>query len=122
MEESHNPQPASPLEQRKHRRFSLRYPVTLQLQGAVPLRERHAMSRNISSQSVLLETDFPVTAQAQVNFVIVVEGEHILRAIRLTGQGEVIRVSPLESGAGFLIAIACGQPIADIDIPGGLPN
>jgi hypothetical protein len=89
-------------ERRKHRRFSLRYPVHVKFGSAESASEMQALSKNISQGGVLLETDSPIPQQCDVSFIMTVK-EHL--PIQIAGQGEVVRIEPHPSGAGFAVAI-----------------
>jgi|SRR5579864_2452893 len=53
--------------------------------------------------------------RSPIEFTITLRGEPISRPIKLTGTGEVVRVEPGETVNGFGIAIACSQPITQIE-------
>lgn len=44
-----------------------------------------------------------------------VVGPRFQRPVRLSGEGEVVRVESLGPGAGFAIAVQCKRPIEEIE-------
>jgi PilZ domain len=106
--------PASP-PQRRHRRFSVRYPVQVKLSPGDALPGIHAVSNNISIGGVLLETDSPLPQHCDVSFVMTVPEHRVVGPIQIAGEGEVVRVEPHRSGSGFAIAVRCKRPIARLE-------
>jgi hypothetical protein len=43
-----------------------------------------------------------------------VRGHHVIGPTQIVGEGEVVRVEPHSSGAGFAIAVECKRPIAEL--------
>ena len=76
--------------------------------------ELDAVSRNVSLFGLLLETAAIIPQQSPVSFVITVQGEQIVRPIELAGEGKVVRVEDIGTGAGFAVAIDCKDPISQI--------
>jgi hypothetical protein len=64
---------------------------------------------------VLLETDSSIPQHCDVSFIITVRQHHIVGPIQLVGEGEVVRVEPHLSGAGFAIAVKCKRPISQLE-------
>jgi hypothetical protein len=100
--------------QRKHPRFKLRYPVHVKFRSGSLAGELDAISKNVSVGGVLLEAESPIPQHCEVTFLMKVHGEHIVRPIQLAGEGEVVRVEPVESGEGFAIAVQCRRPITEL--------
>jgi hypothetical protein len=94
---SQNAAPASLQERRKHRRFPLRYPVSVICHGSSSY-QMQAVSRNIGLYGILLEANMPLPLDSEVTFVISVQEDYIARPIRLTGEGHVVRVGRMSSG------------------------
>lgn len=104
---------ASP--ERKHRRFTLRYPVRLKVHSADLLVEFEAVSRNISIGGMLLQTSFPIPRHTPVSFIVTVESSGLGRPIQFAGEGKVVRVEPEAAEELFAIAVECTQPITQVD-------
>jgi hypothetical protein len=96
--------------ERKNRRFSASYPVELRVysDGTADLQ---AVTQNVSVGGLLLVTASPVPKHCPVDFVMTLHGGKLIRPIRVVGQGEVVRVEPLGTGAGFAVAIKCKREI-----------
>jgi hypothetical protein len=101
--------------QRRHRRFSVRYPVEVKFPPGNTLSWIQAVSTNVSVGGVLLETDAPLPQHCDVSFVMTVQEHYVVGPIQLVGEGEVVRVEPHRSGSGFAIAVRCKRPIAKLE-------
>ena len=101
-------------QERQYRRFSMRYPVKLEFDLGSSVSELQAMSNNVSMGGVLLEADSAIPQHCHVSFVMTVQGHHIIGPTQILGQGEVVRVEPHRSGAGFVIAVKCKRPISEL--------
>lgn len=110
------PSPGRPSQpqKRRYRRFSLRYPVDLKIDLGNSISELRAVSNNISLGGVLLETDSAIPQHSAVSFIVTVRGHHIIGPIQIAGEGEIVRVEPRASGAGFAVAVACKRPISEL--------
>jgi hypothetical protein len=106
---------SSPLPERRHRRFSLQYPVRLKVHSADLMVEFEGVSRNISIGGLLMETSFPIPRHAPVSFIVTVEGAELGRPILFMGEGTVVRVDPKAAEELFAIAVECARPITQID-------
>ena len=98
--------PDSP-EQRKHRRFSVSYPVHVKFHLEDSVSELQAVTKDVSIGGLLLETRSPIPQRCPVDFIMTLHGGTVTRPIRVTGEGEVVRIEPHGLGAGFAIAIKC---------------
>ena len=107
------------LQQRKFRRFALSYPVHVQFPAGESIAEVDAVSRNVSMCGLLLESPRSIPQGSSLDFTITVGGP-IPRLIKLAGKGEVIRVEPGAMADMFGIAVACAEPIYQIE--GYLPG
>jgi hypothetical protein len=96
---------------RKHRRFSLEYPVSLKAHSGARIIQVEAMSRNISIRGLLFETAFMIPQHTPVSFTLTVEPNELGRSIQFLGVGKVVRVDPRPEADGFAIAVECPQPI-----------
>ena len=101
--------------ERRHRRFDLQFPVSLNFSSGGAVRELAGLSRNVSIGGLLLKVNDPVPVRTQVNLTMAVHDPRLRRPVQLLGKGAVVRVERLESEAGFTIAIECKRPITEID-------
>ena len=99
--------------ERKYRRFDLQFPVSLTFPAGDQKRELNGVSRNVSVGGLLLSADSQIALDTDVNLTMEVAGPAARRAVRLLGEGRVVRVEPL--GAGFAIAVECRQPLKEIE-------
>jgi len=128
-------------QERKFRRFNLRYPVHVEFRSREPvfqvdtssrnvnaggllLVEFHSkepvfqvdtVSRNVSAGGLLLEAHLLIPQGTSVSFVMILRGSQFVHPIELAGEGEVVRVEPGGPEAGFGIAVKCTSPISRID-------
>lgn len=100
---------------RRHPRFSIRYPVQVKFPPDSALSGLHAVSNNVSMGGMLLEADLPIPQHCDVSFILTVREHHVVGPIQLVGEGEVVRVEPHRSGAGFAIAVRCKRPISRLE-------
>ena len=100
---------------RKHRRFSVRYPVQVKFPLANAISELQAISNNISLGGILLEADTPIPQHCDVIFTLAVPEHHIVGAVQLAGEGEVVRVESHHSGTGYAIAVKCRRPLSRLE-------
>jgi hypothetical protein len=107
-----NPKTTYPQE-RRYRRFNLKYPVHVKFHSGNSISELDATSRNVSVGGMLLETDAAIPQHSPVTFLMIVQKERTSRPIELAGEGEVVRVENRD--AGFAIAVQCKQPISQIE-------
>ena len=101
--------------ERKHRRFSIRYPVQVRFPLGNAISGLQAVSNNVSLGGVLLEADSPIPQHCDVSFIMTVREHHVVGPIQLIGEGEVVRVERHLSGAGFAIAVRCNRPISQLE-------
>ena len=101
--------------ERRHRRFSIRYPVQVKFPLGSSLSGLRAVSNNLSIGGVLLEADLPIPQHCDVSFIMTVRDHDVVGSIQLAGEGEVVRVEPHRSGAGFAIAVRCKRPISQLE-------
>jgi PilZ domain len=105
----------SAAEKRKYRRFRLKCPVRLRFSSEDPSSGVDTVSRNVSIGGLFLEWPLPIPDGRAVEFTITLQGRSILRPILLVGTGEVVRVETGKPKDEFSIAIACSQPITEIE-------
>lgn len=101
-------------QKRRYRRFSLRYPVKVKFGRGKTVSELRTMSNNISLGGVLLEAESALPPHCDVSFTMTVREHHVIGSTQIAGEGEVVRVEPHSSGAGFAIAVECKRPIAQL--------
>ena len=101
--------------ERRHRRFSVRYPVQVKFPLGNAISEIQAVSNNVSLGGVLLETATPIPQHCDVTFTLAVPKHHIVGAVQLAGEGQVVRVESHQSGVGFAIAVKCKRPLSRLE-------
>src|SRR4051812_38220293 len=93
----HDPGPqAHHSEARKHRRFHLQFPVSLNFSVGDVAREYEGMSKNVSLGGLLVKTAQALPLRARVKLTMELEGRKSGRVIRLCVDGEVVRVEQSE--------------------------
>jgi hypothetical protein len=100
--------------ERRHRRFDLQFPVSLNFSSGGAVRELAGISSNVSIGGLLLKVNDPVPVRTRVSLTMAVEDPWRRRPIQLLGKGAVVRVERLGSGAGFALAIECKRPITEV--------
>ena len=100
--------------ERRFRRFDLSYPVQIKFASGGSTVEVDAVSRNLSLGGLLLDTASAIPRGSQVEFTITLGGA-IPRLIVLGGTGEVVRVEQRKEENRFEIAVACAQPMQQIE-------
>jgi hypothetical protein len=100
--------------ERKYRRFNIQFPVRVSFPSAGLRRSLIAVSKNVSIGGILVKAENQIPAHTAVSLTIDVRGLGSGRAVRLLGEGEVVRVESLGANAGFAIAIECSQPIREM--------
>jgi hypothetical protein len=101
--------------ERKYRRFDLHFPVSLSYPWDGVVREVETASKNVSVGGLLVTANDQVPLHTPVSLTMNVVGPRFRRPVRLSGEGEVVRVESLGPGAGFAIAVQCKRPIEEIE-------
>jgi PilZ domain-containing protein len=101
-------------QERRFRRFALRCPVHLLFHAGDSVSEVDAISRNLSTGGLLLESPVPLPHNSTISFVITLSGR-MLRPLRLTGEGRVTRVERSPAEMDFAIAVECKLPMSEIE-------
>lgn len=101
--------------ERRHRRFSLRYPVYVKFHSGASPAELQAFSKNVSIGGLLLESPAAIPQDCLVTFILRVDGQHTSRPIQLGGEGKVVRVENSSSDGKFAIAVECYRPISELE-------
>lgn len=99
---------------RRYRRFSLRYPVNVKVDLGNSVSEFRAVSNNVSIGGIMLEADSAIPQHSDVSFTLMIQQHPIFGFAQIMGDGEVVRVEPHASGAGFAIAVKCKRPISEL--------
>jgi PilZ domain len=102
-------------QKREYRRFCLRHQVILKYHTGDSVSELQAVSKNVSIGGLLLETDSLIPQCCPVSFVVTVNRGPVIRPIQFIGEGEVVRVEPDATGAGFAIAVKCKHPLSQLE-------
>jgi hypothetical protein len=100
--------------ERRYRRFSLQFPVEVSFSSAGLLHNLRAVSRNVSVGGLLLKSEDQIPAHTPIKLTMNVAGFASGHAVRLLGEGEVVRTESLGPDAGFAIAIECYRPIREM--------
>ena len=100
--------------QRKYRRFNLHYPVLVRFQHCHLAAEIETTSKNVSIGGLLLHASSEIPQHTAVNFVMTIQGGSVVRPIRITGEGKVVRVERGSREQEFAIAVQCLSPLTQI--------
>ena len=100
---------------RKYRRFNLSYPVHVRIASGGSPTEVESVSKNICMGGLLLEAPVLIPLHAAVDFIIDLRGRRSQRLIPVHGEGEVVRVERGRPGCEFGIAVACRNPITQLE-------
>jgi len=100
--------------QRRYRRFDLQFPVLVSFPAENAVEELNAITRNVSLGGLLLEVNRPLPVGTHVDLRIAVETADAGHPIHLLGEGDIVRVYTMDSGAGFALAVECQRPIAEV--------
>jgi len=106
--------PPTYLKQRKYRRFNLSYPVSLKFRRGHFAIEVEATSKNVSVGGLLLQAAAEIPPQTRISFAMTVQGGMLLRPVRISGHGKVVRVEPGAQDQEFAIAVQCLSPVTQI--------
>jgi len=102
-------------QERKFRRFKLRYPVHVEFRSGKLVSELDTVSRNVSAGGLLLEAPLLIPQGSSVRFVMILRGSQFVRSVELAGEGDVVRVEPGGPETGFGIALKCISPITQME-------
>src|ERR1019366_2550230 len=115
MDRQDNTADSTARQERKYRRFKLRYPVHVEFHSSEPVSQVDTISGNVSAGGLLLKAPLLIPQGSSVSFVMILRGSQFVRPIELAGEGEVVRVEPGGPEAGFGIAVKCATPIRQIE-------
>ena len=101
-------------QERRYRRFELRFPVHLLFRLGELTSAVEAVSRNVCIGGLLLECSVRIPQHSAVSFLISVE---TLRAhpVELVGEGDVVRVEGTRVPGEFAVALECKKPITQVE-------
>jgi hypothetical protein len=122
MDQQNNTAYSTARQERKFRRFNLRYPVHVEFRSTEAVSQVDAVSRNVSAGGLLLKAPLLIPQGSSVRFVMILRGRQFVHPIELAGEGEVVRVEPGGPEAGFGIAVKGTSPIIHIDHSLGRPS
>jgi len=105
---------SSYFQERKYRRFLMRYPVQVTFDAGGSVSELQAISNNVSLDGMLLEAATPIPQYCDVSFTMAVPQNDAVGPFQLTGEGQVLRVESHQSGTGVSIAVKCKRPISKL--------
>ena len=100
--------------QRKYRRFNLHYPVLVKFQHGHFASEIEATSKNVSIGGLLLQAASEIPQHTPVSFIMTIQGGPVVRPIRVSGEGKVVRVKRGCREQEFAIAVECRSPVTHI--------
>src|SRR5579871_1633050 len=105
---------AAPSQVRKHRRFDLQFPVSLYCAGGEEERRIEGTSRNVSLSGLLIDTHEQLPLGTKVGLTMELSGRSTRRAIRLSAEGQVVRVETARAEADYAIAVECKGLISEL--------
>jgi hypothetical protein len=101
---------------RRHSRFDLKFPVSLNFESQGVVREMQAVSENVSIKGLLLKVRDRVPPRTSVNLTMEVSGPWFQHPVRLVAKGVVVRSEALRTADGFALAIKCQRPLVEMKI------
>jgi len=101
-------------QERRYRRFKLKFPVHLLVQYDQGILELDAISRDVSIGGLLLDCPALIPPHSPVNFVISMQSRS-LRALELVVDGTVVRSGTMTLNGNVAVALECNSPIAQIE-------
>ena len=101
-------------QERTFRRFNFEHIIRVRFPAGNNAAQFDAVTRNISLGGLLLESAHLVPHRSPVEFTITVRGRSPSRPIQLKGTGKVVRAEPSGKPDRFVLAVACSQPITQM--------
>ncbi len=92
---------------RKFRRFDLQFPVSLFCAAGEVARRIEGTSKNVSLGGLLVNTREQLPIGTKVGLTMELSGRNTGRAIRLSAEGEVVRVETKAADSDYAIAVRC---------------
>ena len=105
--------PASHSKERKYRRFDLQFPVSLVCPAGEVVQKIEGISENVSLGGLLVKTREELPLRTKVALIMELSGRNSQRPIRLSTEGEVVRVNRNEEKTGYAIAVKCTKLISE---------
>lgn len=99
---------------RKYRRFELQFPVSLFCSAGEVARQIEGTSKNVSLGGLLVNTREELPLGTKVGLTMELSGRNSRRAIRLSAEGEVVRVETKAAEADYSIAVKCEGLISEL--------
>ena len=102
-------------QRRNHRRFSLQYPVRITFRSGESVAEFDAVSENVGSGGILLKSHWMIPLHTIVSLAMTIQGDQVVRHLRLVAEGETVRLRNNSADATYLIAVQFAQPVTEIE-------
>lgn len=99
---------------RKYRRFDLQFPVSLFCSAGEVARRIEGTSKNVSLGGLLVNTREQLPLGTKVGLTMELSGRSTRRTIRLSAEGEVVRVEPAHAESDYSIAVKCEGLISEL--------
>ncbi len=99
---------------RKYRRFDLQFPVSLFCSAGEVARRIEGTSKNVSLGGLLVNTREELPLGTKVGLMMELSGRSTGRAIRLSAEGQVVRVETAGAEADYAIAVECNGLISEL--------
>ena len=99
---------------RKYRRFDLQFPVSLLCSAGEVARRIEGTSKNVSLGGLLINTREQLPLGTRVGLTMELSGRNTQRTIRLSAEGEVVRVEATPVDADYAIAVKCTGLISEL--------
>jgi len=100
---------------RNHRRFSLQYPVRITFRSGESVAEFDAVSENVGCGGILLKSPWMIPLHTSVSLAMSIQGDHVVRPLRLVAEGETVRLGNNSADATYLIAVQFAQAVTEIE-------
>ena len=102
-------------QRRSHRRFGLQYPVRITFRSGESVAEFDAVSENVGSGGILLKSHRMIPLHTIVSLAMSIQGDHVVRPLRLVAEGKTVRLGNDSAGATYLIAVQFARPVTEIE-------
>ena len=102
-------------QRRNHRRFRLQYPVRITFRSGESVAEFDAVSENVGIGGILLKSHWMIPLHTIVSLAMTIQGDQVVRPLRLVAEGETVRLRNNSADATYLIAVQFAQPVTEIE-------
>jgi len=102
-------------QRRSHRRFGLQYPVRITFRSGESVAEFDVVSENVGSGGILLKSHWMIPLHTIVSLAMNIQGDHVVRPLRLLAEGKTVRLWNDSTNATYLIAVQFAQPVTEIE-------